>query len=144
MSERVCVDTNVFIRLFTQDDLRQTEAAAALFRLAENGQFAIVINDLIVSEIAWVLRRTYKQPPNEIRRRMLAMIRMPFVKVRPADLTDQIANAFDLFVLKNIDFTDAYIASWMMAHDLRVVYTFNRKHFARVAGLEVRIPVLAN
>lgn len=140
MSKLVCVDTNVFIRLFTQDDPQQTRAALTLIQAAEAGEFTLVINDLIVTEIAWVLRRAYKLPPDAVRNRVLATVQMPFIDVRPADLTTQIANAFDLFVTQNIDFTDAYIASWMASQNLSVIYTFNRKHFARVPGIEALLP----
>jgi len=52
----------------------------------------------------------------------------------------QVTQALNIFVLQNIDYTDAYIAAWMQLHKIPVIYTFNRKHFARVPGFEVRVP----
>ena len=138
--EIVCVDTNIFIRLFTQDDPIQTQAALALIQEAAAGKFTLVVNDLILSEIAWVLQRAYKLTPKQIRKHLWAMAKMPFIEIRAADLATQLMSALDLYVTQNIDYTDAYIGSWMKANHISVIYTFNRKHFRRIDGLDVRVP----
>lgn len=138
--EIVCVDTNVFIRLFTQDVPEHTKAAQAFFTKGREGQFTFVVNDLIMAEMAWVLRRAYRLSPEQIRKHLLATINTPFIELRPADLALQVTQALNIFVLHNIDYTDAYIAAWMQMHNMTTIYTFNRKHFTRVPGIEVRVP----
>ncbi|KAA3664928.1 MAG: type II toxin-antitoxin system VapC family toxin [Chloroflexi bacterium] len=138
--EIVCVDTNVFIRLFTQDDPLQTQSALSLFREAQVGKFQFVVNDLIVAEMAWVLNRSYHLKPYQVRKHLLATINMPFIEVRSADLTMRLTDVLALNVTTNIGYSDAYIAIWMKAHQITTIYTFNRKHFSRVAGLDVRVP----
>ena len=140
MNELACVDTNVFIRLFTNDDPAQTAVAHALFLEGQKGTLFFVINDLIFAEIAWVLRKPYNLSPDAIRKHLLAITNMPFIEIRAADLTVQLTDALDLHVTKNIEFTDAYIASWMLEHGISIIYTFNSKHFSRVEGIDVRIP----
>ncbi len=138
--ELVCVDTNVFVRLFTQDDPVQTKSALSLIQEADAGKFTLVVNDLIMAEIAWVLRKAYKLTPVQIRKHLWAMAKMPFIEIRPADLAMQLITALDLYVTQNINYTDAYICSWMKMHHISVIYTFNQKHFRRIQGIDVRVP----
>ena len=138
--EIVCIDTNVFIRLFTQDDPAQTQSALSLFREAQVGKFHFVVNDLIVAEMAWVLSRSYRLNPYQVRKHLLATINMPFIEVRPADLTMRLTDVLALDVTANIGYSDAYIATWMKVHQISAIYTFNHKHFSRVEGLDVRLP----
>ena len=50
-----CVDTNLIIRIFTNDVPEQALAALSVFREAANGELTLVINDLLIAEIIWVL-----------------------------------------------------------------------------------------
>ena len=140
MNEIACVDTNLFIRVFTKDEPEQSEAALSVFREAANGGLTLVINDLIIAEIIWVLRSSYRFDATRIRQQVLMFLNTPGLKVEPADLKSQ-ADPLTLSVEKNIDYIDAYIACWMKAHDISIIYTFNKRHFSRVDGIEVRVPI---
>ena len=140
MNEIACVDTNLFIRIFTKDDPEQAEAALSVFREAANGGLTLVINDLIIAEIIWVLRSSYRLDATRIRHQVLTFLNTPGLKVEPADLNSQV-EPLTLAVEKNIDYMDAYIACWMKAHDISIIYTFNKRHFSRVEGIQVRVPV---
>ena len=65
---RRIVDTNVVLR-FLVPGHEHYEKAKAIFELAEQGHFIIVIPEVVIVEIAHVLRSIYKQT-NEDRRRL--------------------------------------------------------------------------
>ncbi len=140
MNEIACVDTNLFIRIFTNDNLEQAQASLSVFREAVNGGLTLVINDLIIAEIIWVLRSTYGLDAARTRQHMLMSLNTVGLKVLPADLRSH-AEALNLSVEKNIDYVDAYIACWMKEHDISIIYTFNKRHFSRIEGIQVRVPV---
>ena len=138
--EIACVDTNIFVRLFTQDDPSQFQAAQSLFQSCQNGEIQIVLNDLIMIEIGWVLGRSYKLSSVQIRKYLLSILNMDFVDLRPADVTYHFPEAMNLFTTKNISLADAYLATWMKQQKIPIMYTFDTKHFQRIAGIIIKIP----
>ncbi len=138
--EIACADTNIFVRLFTQDDPSQFRAAKSLFEACQNGDIQIVLNDLIMIEIGWVLGRSYKLSAVQIRKYLFSILNMDFVDLRPADVTYHLPEAMNLFTTKNISLADAYLATWMKQQNIPVMYTFDTKYFQRIAGIIVKIP----
>jgi predicted nucleic acid-binding protein len=134
-----CVDTNFFIRIFTNDNPEQAQAALSIFRKAANGELTLMINDLLIAEIVWVLESSYKLDADDIRQKVLMFLNTPGLKVESADLKSRV-QVLNLYAEKNIDYIDAYTATWMKAHDISIIYTFDKKHFSRVDGIEVRVP----
>ncbi|MEJ2748702.1 MAG: PIN domain-containing protein [Anaerolineae bacterium] len=138
-NEVAFVDTNLFIRILTNDHPRLAQAALSVFQKAADGELTLVINDLLIAEIIWVLESFYELDASNIRQKVLKFLNTPGLKVEPADLSSRVP-ALNLYVEKNIDYIDAYIAAWMKAHDISIIYTFNKKHFSRIDGIEVRVP----
>jgi predicted nucleic acid-binding protein len=141
MSEIACADTNVFVRALTRDDPKQTKAALNLFKRTQTGDLIIVINDVILTELIWVLSiKMFQLSHSDIRRLIEGLINTDGIRVRPANLSKDILEALKLFVDHNIDYTDAYIGSWMKKNGIDIIYTFNKRHFNRIEGIEVRVP----
>ena len=137
MNKVAFADTNLFIRFFTNDVPTQADAVAELFKQAERGEITLLVNHLGLAEIIWVLESSYSLSHEDIRRFILGLLNTPGLKVEAPDLITQ---AIDLYVGKNIDFIDAYSASWMKENSINKVYTFDRHHFSRIEGLEVEVP----
>ncbi len=57
----IAVDTNIIVRLLTQDDAVQFQKSVEIFKAQE-----IFIADTVVLETEWVLRFAYKFKPTEI------------------------------------------------------------------------------
>ena len=57
----VAIDTNILVRLLTQDDDSQYQRAYALFQIEE-----LYLSKTVVLETEWVLRYAYKFRPGEI------------------------------------------------------------------------------
>lgn len=138
-SDVALVDTNLFIRIFTKDDPPQVQAALNVFKEAKAGRLTLVVHDLIIAEIVWVLESSYGFDARSVRRHILALLNTPGVKIEPADLGAR-TDALELYAEKNIDFIDAYSITWMKAKGIKSVYTFNKTHFSRAEGIDVRVP----
>lgn len=62
----IALDTNVVVRLLVEDDAAQTSAALRLVRRAREEGARLFIADVVVCEIAWVLRSCYAKSREEI------------------------------------------------------------------------------
>jgi predicted nucleic-acid-binding protein len=131
------VDTNLFIRYFTDDDPIQSNIARRLFQQAAEGDLLLVAHNLIIAEIIWVLDSIYHLDRTTVSDYIFAILSMVGLKI---EATDVIVLALDFYVNKNVDFVDAYSLSWMRANELSLVYTFDQRHFSGVEGIKVRLP----
>ena len=43
------------------------------------------------------------------------------------------------YTKNKVDFIDAYNAAWLLAEEMRIAYTFARKHFARLKKIVTRV-----
>ncbi len=136
-NERFFVDTNLFLRFLTRDVPEQAEAAFRLFQQAEQGKLSLVTTSMVVAEIIWTLQSFYNKPREYIREVVLSFLVTPGLEVEGKDL---IVKALRWYVEKNVDFIDAYNAAWMEAREITSICTFDRKHFARLEGLQVLVP----
>ena len=72
----VFVDTNVFLRFFTNDLPEQAAAAEALFRRAAAGEIELVTNVMVIAELVWVLESYYRLPRPDAGERAMAVVLM--------------------------------------------------------------------
>jgi predicted nucleic-acid-binding protein len=136
-TDRVFVDTNLFLRYLTNDVPAQADAVEALLRQAAGGEMVLVTNSLVLAEIVWVLASYYQRSRVDIRDKVLAVLNTPGLEVVDGDLVLQ---AITWYVEKNVDFIDAYNAAWSLVQDINVAYTFDQVHFSRIEGITVRVP----
>jgi predicted nucleic-acid-binding protein len=136
MSERIFADTNLFIRIFAKDDPKQLNHVLALLRRAERGEFTLVTNVPVIAEIVWVMEGKGSSR-DVVRDSIWALLNTKGVQVDHPNLVGQ---AIDIYARKNIDFIDAYSICWMQANGITTAYTFDRRHFSRVAGIDVKVP----
>lgn len=125
-------DTNLFLRFLTNDVPAQAEAVAGLLRRAAAGKVALQTSALVLAELVWTLESYYELGRENIKAKVLAILNTPGLLVEDADL---IGRAILLYAEKNVDFIDAYNACWMRKRGLSKVFTFDKKHFARVEGI---------
>lgn len=137
MPERVFVDTNLFLRYLTNDVPEQADAVETMLERAAAGDIVLVTNTMTIAEIVWVLESFYEQPRDAIRERILAIVNTPGLTVENEAL---IVQAIVWYAAENVDFIDAYNAAWLLANDMTVAYTFDRRHFARIEDVTVRVP----
>lgn len=137
MADIVFADTNLFLRYLTNDDVEQANAAESVLKKATNGDFLLFTNVLVVAEIVWVLNKVYKTSAEDIRKGILGILNTKGIRIENETL---ITKAINMFVIKNIDFVDAYSICWMQANGIKTAYTFDKRHFSRVTGIDVKVP----
>jgi uncharacterized protein len=135
--ERVFADTNLFLRYLTNDVPVQADAVEQLLNRASDGEIVLVINSLVIAEIVWTLESYYGLSRTSIKDKVLAIFNTPGIETAEGDLLLQ---AIFWYADKNIDFVDAFDASWALAEGLATTYTFDRKHFSRIEGVRVQVP----
>ena len=135
--ERIFADTNLFLRLLTNDVPEQVDAFVDLLKKAADGEFQFVTNALVIAEIVWTLESYYQQPRSRIQSHILAILNTAGLEVADSDLVLQ---AIHWYVEKNVDFIDAFNAAWMQQQGIASVCTFDEKHFKRFEGIRTMMP----
>lgn len=135
--ERCFADTNLFLRYLTNDVPEQADAIERLLHRAAAGDITLVSNSLVMAEIVWTLESFYRLDREQVRDKILAILNTPGLEVIDADLVLQ---AVTWYADKQVDFIDAYNAAWMLAEELQIAYTFDRRRFARFEGVLARVP----
>lgn len=110
------VDTNILVRIFTNDDKKQAKKALELIR---NNQ--IFVAKTVFLETEWVMRFSYELNPESIIISFRKLLQLRNVSTEN-DL--QIEKAIDLYE-KGFDFGDALHAC--LCHDKNDFFTFDKK-----------------
>jgi predicted nucleic-acid-binding protein len=135
--EAIFADTNLFLRYLTNDVPEQADAVEQLLRRAAAGETTLMTNSLVLAEIIWTLESFYQLARNEIQEKILAILNTPGLEIVDGDLVWQ---AITWYAEQNVDFIDAYNATWLLSHGMTTVYTFDPKHFSRLKGVIVQLP----
>ncbi len=131
-SGMVAVDTNVVVRLLTQDDEQQYNKSLTLFQEQD-----IFIPDSVILETEWVLRFAYGFKPDEICEAFRNLLGLPNVQLTNASLMAQVLQWHE----HGLDFADALHLA--QSQNYSVIYTFDSKFVRRSKGLtecEVQLP----
>ena len=126
----IAIDTNVVVRLLTNDDPAQA-ARAADFLARER----VLVPKTVLLETEWVLRYSYELPSSAVLAAFRKLLGLPQVAAEDATA---IARALELYE-GGMDFADAlHLAS---ARDATAFATFDT-HLAKRAGRESTVRVL--
>ena len=94
----IAVDTNVLVRLLTNDNAAQAARAAAVFRSSP-----VFVPNTVLLESEWVLRYSYGLPTASITRAFLALLGLPTVTFEDAPAAHLAIRMLE----RGIDFADA-------------------------------------
>lgn len=128
----VAVDTNIIVRLLTQDDELQYQKSRELFQ-----NYNVFIPDTVILETEWVLRFAYKFKPIEICVALRKLFGLPNVHLSDDSLVFKVLEWHEL----GLDFSDAFHLAQSQNH--AVFYTFDDKFVKKARGIstcEVRLP----
>lgn len=121
----LAVDTNVIVRIVTNDDPEQARRAVALFERER-----IFIAKTVLLEVEWVLRFSYQLPREVIAPTLRKVIGLPPVAVEDPD---EVFIALDGYE-QGLDFADAlHLASSGSAYGFA---TFDQKRVKRAGTLQ--------
>jgi predicted nucleic acid-binding protein len=128
------VDTNIFIRYLTQDDLDKSNACRDFFESIENEVETATTCEAVISEVVYVLssRVTYRLSRQDIRLRLEPILRIPGFRLPARGV---FLRALDLFVdYPRLDFEDALCVAHMERIDIQEIASYDRG-FDRVPDL---------
>jgi predicted nucleic acid-binding protein len=134
--ENIFVDTNVFLRYLTKDDLSKYERCRAIFKKALQGEIAISTSGMMIAELIWTLLSYYKVPKAEVIEKVSVILGTENLFIPDKDV---LADALVLYARKNIDFVDGYNAVFMKYHGLREIYSYD-EDFEMVEDVHRREP----
>ncbi|MFE4105789.1 type II toxin-antitoxin system VapC family toxin [Almyronema epifaneia] len=120
----IAVDTNVVVRLLTQDDEVQYEKSLALFSAND-----IFIPDTVILEPDWVLRFAYNFAPREICSALRNLFGLANVQLSNGVLIAQVLQWHE----QGLDLADAFHLAQSQNYD--AIYTFDRKFVQKAVGL---------
>ena len=118
------------------DDQKKANAVDNLLDRAIKGELKIVVPSLVIAELVWVLESFYQLEADAILELVEAI-----VNTSGLDVTDKamVISALRLYKNRNIDFIDAWIIEFAKERGIRTIYTFDKKHFRDIEGIEVAI-----
>jgi len=125
MSKAMIVDTNILIRLFTNDDDTQIEQ---LVRLMEQDNIAFRVLSIVLIETYWVLHKVYDFDKETILRVFEDFIEADGVELDEDGLVQRVLARFRRV---NVDFVDVYLAEKSRSLELSVL-TWNAKDFRKL------------
>ena len=135
--KKAVIDTNLLVRYLTGDDPQKAKSVDNLLSKAERGELKILVPSIVIAELVWVLESFYQMHSTEIAELIEAVLNTPGIEVTEKSI---IASTLKLYRTKNIDLIDAWIIEFAKDRGIKTIYTFDRKHFMDVSGIETRIP----
>lgn len=120
----IAVDTNVVVRLLTQDDEQQYNKSLKLFQ-----EQTIFIADTVILETEWVLRFAYQFKPDDNCRAFSKLFGLPNVQLENASLIAQVLQWYG----QGLDFADAFHLA--KSHHCSTLYTFDNKFVRKAKDL---------
>lgn len=125
------IDANVILRFLTNDLPDQANRAGSLLKRVEDKLEKVYLLDIILADVIWILGGYYKQPREQIRDWIIAILSLPGLEFSSKKIA---FDALDIYVENRIDWTDAFAASQMIAQGITEIVSFD-KHFDRIKGI---------
>ncbi len=131
-TEMIAVDTNILVRLLTEDDPDQVNRAVAIMERGE-----VFISKTVLLETEWVLRHGYEIEPVKINEAFTNLLGLPNATVEDSSVVAQAISWHE----NGLDFADAlHLASSTNADEF---YTFDRSLAKSGRNIEAIKVVLA-
>ena len=128
----VAVDTNIVVRLLTQDDELQYQKSLKVFQEQE-----VFIPDTVILETEWVLRFAYKFKSSDICSALRKLFGLPNVNIVNTNIVYRVLQWHE----NGLDFADAFHLA--QSQNLSCFYTFDEKFIKKANELtscEVKKP----
>jgi predicted nucleic acid-binding protein len=114
------LDSSVLVRYLTDDDPPRARVAEAI---VESGD--LLVSAVVLAEVAYTLRSTYRYPRSTIVDALLAFVQRENVEVLDAEKA-HVAIALDKARSGGLSFGDALILTQMRSAGVRELYSFDK------------------
>ena len=133
--KKIFFDTNFLLRFYLDDIPTQALKAKRMVQAAKEGQILLVTDLIVICEMVWVMDSFYDLEKEVISEKITNLYRTPGVVVFNGDV---LSDALSLYVRKNIDFTDAVVASSAINNHIEYLASFDKKHMKRLSDLGIK------
>ena len=130
------IDTNIFLRYLTRDDVIKYDKCRKIFKKAIEGKIDLITSGMVIAELIWTLLSYYKVPKVDIIEKISIIASTENLYIPDKGI---ITDALVLYGRKNIDYIDAYNAVFMKYHGLNETYSYD-KDYDRVEGIKREEP----
>jgi uncharacterized protein len=129
------LDANIFLRYLVTGDERKARDCLALFQRIKAGDEVVATSEVIVAEVAYVLRSRahYDLTPAEIAARLKPLLALRGLKLDHKGASLQALEIWDAHPL--LDFEDALAVAHMERQGLTEIYSYD-SDFDRVANVK--------
>jgi predicted nucleic-acid-binding protein len=117
------VDTNIVLRIFDRTDARQSSAVEKLIAEAA-GSKDLLLNPIVLSELAWTLKRSYKKSRSVIADHLDLLLQSPEFVV---PFSVEAGDAVRRYREGTADFADYLLAAINRASGCRSTLTFDQE-----------------
>lgn len=119
----IALDTNVLVRFLVDDDKAQSARATKLVRRAIDANEPIVVSQVVLCELVWVLRFSYKVGRADLVDTLRDLLHAQHLTFPDSDL---LTRALDAFEYGQADFADYVIREHALGAGCQAVATFDR------------------
>ena len=104
------IDANIFLRHLLNDDPVRSPASRLVFQQIAQGDLDAWTSDLVISEVVFVLSKTYGIARDQIVNTLLPLIQLPNLKIANKRIYSRV---FSFYTSLNISYVDCYNAALM-------------------------------
>lgn len=126
------LDTNVLVRLITNDDARQAARVEKVIAERCSVDSPALVNSVVLVELVWVLESAYEYSREQIVEAVETLLQVKELEVLYAE---QVWEALHRYKASNVGLADFFIASINRYHGCETTLTFDRKA-AKYEGFE--------
>ena len=120
----IALDTNLLVRLLTNDDPRQAAKVEAWLRDNATPKTPAYVDHVVLCELGWVLERSYGYERAEVHAALAALLEQDHLKVESRGLVRQ---ALMMYADGPADFSDYLLAVRAQAAGYSPVLTLDKK-----------------
>lgn len=128
------IDTNVLVRLIMKDDLIQYEKAFEFISNLEKSNKKGFINLVVLTELAFLLLRTYKIPKDHFINIFFILAQKSYL-VLEQELA--VLKTLEAFKTVNADFHDLLISFVNQSENVNITVSFDKKAASKVVGFKL-------
>lgn len=118
----IVLDTNIFIRYFTQDVVSQYKIARQIFENIEGNNVRGLISILVVNEIIWIMDRHYRIDRIVYLPKLIRLLLLEHAEIIEID-KNLLIKILQVMQKTNLDFTDLYL---LYTTDKTKIYSFDK------------------
>lgn len=120
----IALDTNLLVRLLTNDDPRQSAKVERWLHEHATAQTPVYVDHVVLCELAWVLERSYGYPRREVHRAIQSLLDFDQLKI---EATTQVTQALAHYAEGSADFSDYLLAVRTSAAGCASVLTLDKE-----------------